>query len=247
MRVARSWLSHEGRSSCLCEERLRDPAAPVTREHSVWSERFAISGSVSIPRWSTVSAPSTRASIPQSRHPEYCGNHPDHPTNAGPAFRLAQLGTGGIRASARDRRHRPACSTRDRRHTGPARDRRHTGPASRGTGLAAQLGTGQARDRTGARRRAGQDRRAMAATTGDGSVGQPTPQTLKALFSGPPAVTRQEVIDRTVRAISIIGSPGYPGDESEVARRPRLRRRRHRAPGGRLRRVGRPHRATPAP
>ena len=59
----------------------------------------------------------------------------------------------------------------------------------------------------------------MSSTTGDTSVGQATPETLKALFSGPPAVTRQEIIERMVRAIRIVGSPGYPSDESEVAER----------------------------
>lgn len=59
----------------------------------------------------------------------------------------------------------------------------------------------------------------MSSTTGDRSVGQATPQTLKALFSGPPAVTRQEVMDRMVPAITIVGSPGYPSDAAEVAER----------------------------
>ena len=57
----------------------------------------------------------------------------------------------------------------------------------------------------------------MMATTGDMNVGQAKPETLKALFGGPPAVTRQEVIDRQVRAATIVGSPGFPTEPTEVA------------------------------
>ena len=57
----------------------------------------------------------------------------------------------------------------------------------------------------------------MMATTGDMKVGQATPETMKALFGGPPAVTRQEVIDRQVRAVSVVGSPGFPSEPEEVA------------------------------
>lgn len=56
-------------------------------------------------------------------------------------------------------------------------------------------------------------------TTGDMSVGQAHPETLAFLFSGPPARTRQDVIDRTVRAMQVIGSPAYPVDPAEVAQR----------------------------
>jgi pimeloyl-ACP methyl ester carboxylesterase len=56
----------------------------------------------------------------------------------------------------------------------------------------------------------------MMSTTGDMKVGQATPETLKAIFGGAPAVTRQDVIDRQVSAISVIGSPGYP-TEPDVA------------------------------
>jgi len=59
----------------------------------------------------------------------------------------------------------------------------------------------------------------MSSTTGDMSVGQASPETQKALFAGPPAVTRQDVIDRMVRAIGIVGSPGFPIDAAEVAER----------------------------
>lgn len=57
----------------------------------------------------------------------------------------------------------------------------------------------------------------MMSTTGDMKVGQATPETLKALFGGAPAVTRQEVIDRQVRAVSVVGSPGFPTDLDQVA------------------------------
>jgi pimeloyl-ACP methyl ester carboxylesterase len=57
----------------------------------------------------------------------------------------------------------------------------------------------------------------MMSTTGDMKVGQATPETLKALFGGPPAVTRQDVIDRQVRAVSVVGSPGFPLEPDVVA------------------------------
>jgi pimeloyl-ACP methyl ester carboxylesterase len=59
----------------------------------------------------------------------------------------------------------------------------------------------------------------MMSTTGDMSVGQPTPQTLLAVFSGPQAVTRQEVVEQAIRAFAVVGSPAYPTDQAEVADR----------------------------
>jgi pimeloyl-ACP methyl ester carboxylesterase len=59
----------------------------------------------------------------------------------------------------------------------------------------------------------------MMSTTGDTTVGQAHPETLKGLFGGPPATTRQAVIDRAVRAFSIIGSPAYPTDPAAIAER----------------------------
>lgn len=59
----------------------------------------------------------------------------------------------------------------------------------------------------------------MMSTTGDMKVGQATPETLKGLFGGPPAVTRQEVIDRSVRAVALVGSPGFPTEPEEVLAR----------------------------
>ena len=59
----------------------------------------------------------------------------------------------------------------------------------------------------------------MMSTTGNRSVGQPSPETLRAVFSGRPAVTRDEVIQQMLRAMRAVGSPGYPGDENEIAAR----------------------------
>ena len=59
----------------------------------------------------------------------------------------------------------------------------------------------------------------MMSSTGDMTVGQPLWETLKAVFGGPPATTRQEVIDRAVRTFSVIGSPAYPTDPAAIAER----------------------------
>jgi pimeloyl-ACP methyl ester carboxylesterase len=57
----------------------------------------------------------------------------------------------------------------------------------------------------------------MMSTTGNLSVGQSSPEVLGELFSGPPATTREAVIMRFARASHIIGSPGYPSNEDEIA------------------------------
>jgi len=54
-------------------------------------------------------------------------------------------------------------------------------------------------------------------TTGNISVGQPAPGVIAELFGGPRAVTRDDVIARSIRARRLVGSPGYPSDEAEVA------------------------------
>jgi pimeloyl-ACP methyl ester carboxylesterase len=59
----------------------------------------------------------------------------------------------------------------------------------------------------------------MMSTTGNMSLGQPSPDVLREVFGGPPAVTRDEVIQRMLRAIRAVGSPGYPTDEKEAAAR----------------------------
>jgi pimeloyl-ACP methyl ester carboxylesterase len=57
----------------------------------------------------------------------------------------------------------------------------------------------------------------MMSTTGDMAVGQAKPETLEALFSGPRAVTREDVVAQRVHAASVVGSPGYPTDLAAVA------------------------------
>ncbi len=56
----------------------------------------------------------------------------------------------------------------------------------------------------------------MMSTTGDPSVGQPRPETLAAVFAGPPAQSRQDVIDQMIRAVRVVGSPGFEFDEAGV-------------------------------
>ncbi|WP_257459973.1 alpha/beta fold hydrolase [Archangium lipolyticum] len=59
----------------------------------------------------------------------------------------------------------------------------------------------------------------MMSTTGDMTVGQAHPATMKSVFGGPPAHTREEVVARAVRAFGIIGSPAFPSDQAAVAER----------------------------
>jgi pimeloyl-ACP methyl ester carboxylesterase len=54
-------------------------------------------------------------------------------------------------------------------------------------------------------------------TTGNMQVGQPSPEVLREVFSGPPAITRDEVIQQMIRGQRAVGSPGYPSDENEIA------------------------------
>jgi len=55
-------------------------------------------------------------------------------------------------------------------------------------------------------------------TTGNMAVGQPHPEILKTVFGGPPARTRDEVIDRAVRTAGLVRSPAYPSPAEEIAR-----------------------------
>jgi pimeloyl-ACP methyl ester carboxylesterase len=57
----------------------------------------------------------------------------------------------------------------------------------------------------------------MMSTTGDMRVGQAHPATMKAVFGGAPARTREEVVARAVRASAVIGSPAFPVDPAAVA------------------------------
>jgi pimeloyl-ACP methyl ester carboxylesterase len=59
----------------------------------------------------------------------------------------------------------------------------------------------------------------MMSTTGDMSVGQATPQTRRAIFSGPQAVTREQAVEQAIHIFAVVGSPGYPTDVAEVADR----------------------------
>jgi len=59
----------------------------------------------------------------------------------------------------------------------------------------------------------------MMASTGNMAVGQPSPDAMRELAGRPPAVTRDEVIQQMLQAFRVIGSPGYPMDEEEVAAR----------------------------
>jgi pimeloyl-ACP methyl ester carboxylesterase len=62
----------------------------------------------------------------------------------------------------------------------------------------------------------------MMATTGNPSVGQTSPEVLRAVFSGPQPVTREEVIQHRVKAMLTVGSPGYPSNEEELTARAAL-------------------------
>jgi len=59
----------------------------------------------------------------------------------------------------------------------------------------------------------------LMSTTGDPSVGQIHRETAAAIFAGPVARTRQDVVDRTLRTLGAVGSPAYPSDPTEVAER----------------------------
>ncbi len=57
----------------------------------------------------------------------------------------------------------------------------------------------------------------MMSSTGDKSVGQPHPATMKAMFSASPPRTREEFVAAAVRRFEIVGSPAYPIDPALVA------------------------------
>lgn len=57
----------------------------------------------------------------------------------------------------------------------------------------------------------------MMSTTGDVTVGQIHPATMKSVFGGPPAHTREEVVARALRAFEVLGSPAYPTAPAYVA------------------------------
>ncbi len=57
----------------------------------------------------------------------------------------------------------------------------------------------------------------MMSSTGNRTVGQPSPEALREVFGGPPAVTREEVVQQALRVRRAVGSPGYACDEAEIA------------------------------
>jgi len=57
-------------------------------------------------------------------------------------------------------------------------------------------------------------------TTGDRTVGQPHPEAM-GVFAGPPPVTRDQIVQRSVEIARAMGSPGYPPDPEVVAERAR--------------------------
>jgi hypothetical protein len=57
----------------------------------------------------------------------------------------------------------------------------------------------------------------MTSATGNMSIRQPSPDVLREVFAGPRVVTRDEVIQQTLRVFRSVGSPGYQNDENEVA------------------------------
>lgn len=59
----------------------------------------------------------------------------------------------------------------------------------------------------------------MMSSTGSRSVGQPWPDVLREMFTGPRPANRDEAIQQTLRIFRVIGSPLYPSDENEVAAR----------------------------
>lgn len=58
----------------------------------------------------------------------------------------------------------------------------------------------------------------MMSTTGHLSVGQPSPEALR-LFMGATPRTREDVMARAVETFRVLGSPGFPVDDSEVHER----------------------------
>lgn len=59
----------------------------------------------------------------------------------------------------------------------------------------------------------------MMSTTGDMSVGQIHPDAARQIFGGPPATTREQVVERAVVVQRVVGSPGFAVDEDAVRAR----------------------------
>ncbi|MCX5380567.1 alpha/beta fold hydrolase [Streptomyces sp. NBC_00091] len=58
----------------------------------------------------------------------------------------------------------------------------------------------------------------LMSTTGDPAVGLPKPEALGAL-TGPPPKSREEVVERMVTAVRVLGSPGFAFDEAAARER----------------------------
>jgi len=58
----------------------------------------------------------------------------------------------------------------------------------------------------------------MMSTTGDPTVGQPAPETLR-LLGGDPPNSREEAMEQAVKNFHVVGSPGFPMDEDDVRER----------------------------
>jgi pimeloyl-ACP methyl ester carboxylesterase len=74
-------------------------------------------------------------------------------------------------------------------------------------------------------------------TTGDPSVGAPTPEAITILMK-PPPTGREEVITREVETTRVLGSPGFPFDEARTRRRAAASFDRSFYPAGVARQVG---------
>jgi len=59
----------------------------------------------------------------------------------------------------------------------------------------------------------------LMSTTGDKAVGQVSPEIMRQVFGGPPAITRDEVIQHRAKAMRLVGSPAWPSDEAELLAR----------------------------
>jgi pimeloyl-ACP methyl ester carboxylesterase len=71
-------------------------------------------------------------------------------------------------------------------------------------------------------------------TTGDRTVGMPTPEAAAVLMR-PPATSRDEAIANTVAGSRVVGSPGYPAAQAELERRAAVKYDRGYRPQGTLR------------
>jgi pimeloyl-ACP methyl ester carboxylesterase len=56
-------------------------------------------------------------------------------------------------------------------------------------------------------------------STGDRSVGQPKPDVRRVMFSGPPAATREDAVERAAQMSTLVGSPGFERNEAVVRER----------------------------